>query len=434
MRLGNGPPMQHRPGIADRHRVVLPSAVAFFTAATISAGVIVGPESIFTRSLRSLPPTLTCVPPISITSHIFSGHIFLASHFTCIIAPIMRFLLFLVLAAAAFAQESIDRVVEKARKTFDVPGIGVAVVKDGQVVFAKGFGVRKLGDPAPVTANTLFGIASNTKAFTAASIAMLVDEGKVHWTDRVIDYLPAFQMSDPYVTREMRVRDLLVHRSGLALGAGDLMFFPSLGFVQRRNREAAALRASRHQFPQRVRLRQRPLSRRRQADRGVSGKPWSDFVKQRIFSPLGMTNSKTSITDIKPGDDFATPHAPVDGVIAAIRPDVLDNNAPAGAIQSSVAEMSKWIMMQLNTGEIPGGKRLFSAAQSKEMWTEVTPIPINDPPPQLARIEDEFLLLRARLVGQRLSRLQTGVAHRRTVRHGFARHHGSRPQARRDRA
>src|SRR5579863_4603528 len=139
----------------------------------------------------------------------------------------MRFILFLAIAGAAFSQDSIDTVVEKARRTFEVPGIAVAVVKDGQVVVAKGFGVRKLGESAPVTANTLFGIASNTKAFTAASLAMLVDEGKVKWTDRVIDYLPSFQMADPYVTREMRIRDLLVHRSGLALGAGDLMFFPA---------------------------------------------------------------------------------------------------------------------------------------------------------------------------------------------------------------
>ena len=122
----------------------------------------------------------------------------------------------------------------------------------------------------------------------------------------------------------------------------------------------------------------------------VSGKPWNAFIKERIFSPLGMSASKTSITEIKPGDDFAEPHAHVDGVSAAIRPDVLDNNAPAGAIQSSVAEMSKWIAMQLNSGQIPGGKRLFSAAQSKEMWSEVTPIPINDPPPQLLALKTDF--------------------------------------------
>lgn len=302
----------------------------------------------------------------------------------------MRFTLLLALAAYSFAQNSIEAVTEKARQTFDVPGIAVAVVKDGQVVFAKGFGVRKLGDPAPVTANTLFGIASNTKAFTAASVAMLVDEGKVHWNDRVIDYLPAFQMADPYVTREMRVKDLLVHRSGLALGAGDLMFFPASDLssdeIVKRLRYVPLETSFRsaYAYDNVLYLVAGELIE------AVSGKPWNQFIKDRIFTPLGMSASKTSIRDIKPGDDFASPHATVDGTLASIRPDVLDNNAPAGAIQSSVAEMSKWVAMQLNAGEIPGGKRLFSAAQSKEMWSEVTPIPIGNPPPEMATFKANF--------------------------------------------
>lgn len=302
----------------------------------------------------------------------------------------MRFILLLALAASGFAQSSIDAVAEKARKTFDVPGIAVAVVKDGQVVFVKGFGARKLGEPAPVTANTLFGIASNTKAFTAASLAMLVDEGKAHWTDRVIDHLPAFQMADPYVTREMRVKDLLVHRSGLALGAGDLMFFPASDLssdeIVKRLRYVPLETSFRsaYAYDNVLYLVAGKLIE------AVSGKPWNVFIRERIFSPLGMSASKTSIRDIKPGDDFASPHANVNGMLTAIRPDVLDNNAPAGAIQSSVADMSKWVAMQLNTGDIPGGKRLFSAAQSKEMWSEVTPIPIANLPPELAAFKTNF--------------------------------------------
>ena len=133
-----------------------------------------------------------------------------------------------VLLAAALcpAQEYVDQVVERARKEFDVPGIAVAIVKDGKVVLAKGYGVRKLGETAPVTAQSLFRIASNTKAFTTAALAMLVDERKIRWDDPVMQHMPGFQMYDPYVTREMTIRDLLTHRSGLGLGAGDLMFFP----------------------------------------------------------------------------------------------------------------------------------------------------------------------------------------------------------------
>ena len=135
----------------------------------------------------------------------------------------------LALAAAPTAQPAapdFDAVVQRAMTAFEVPGISLAVVKDGRVAVAKGYGVRKLGESGPVDAQTLFGIASNTKAFTATALGILVDEGKIRWDAPVIDYVPWFQMSDPYVTREMTVRDLLVHRSGLGLGAGDLLWWP----------------------------------------------------------------------------------------------------------------------------------------------------------------------------------------------------------------
>src|SRR5271154_109808 len=130
------------------------------------------------------------------------------------------------IALPLLAQDYLDNVVEHARKEFNVPGIAVAIVKDGKVAVLKGYGVRRLGDPAPVTPHTIFGIASNSKLFTSAALAMLVDEGKLDWDDRVVDRFPGFQMSDAYVTREMRIRDLLCHRSGLTLGAGDLLFWP----------------------------------------------------------------------------------------------------------------------------------------------------------------------------------------------------------------
>ena len=179
--------------------------------------------------------------------------------------------------------------VERARKEFDVPGIAVAIVKDGKVVLAKGYGVRKQGEPAPVTAHSLFRIASNTKAFTAAALAMLVDEGKIRWDDPVMQHMPGFQMYDPYVTREMTVRDLLVHRSGLGLGAGDLMFFPPSDL-------------GRDEIIQRLRFLKPATSFRSgyaydnllylvagQLIPAVTGKSWDDFVRERIFTPLGMT-------------------------------------------------------------------------------------------------------------------------------------------------
>ena len=162
--------------------------------------------------------------------------------------------------------------------TFEVPGVSLAVVKDGKVVVAKGYGVRKLGEPTPVDAQTLFGIASNTKVFTATALGLLVEEGKLRWDDRVIDHLPWFQMSDPYVTRELTVRDLLVHRSGLGLGAGDLLWWPSSSY----NRKEIARR-----------IRYLPLSTSFRSAyaydnvlylvageviEAISGQSWEDFV------------------------------------------------------------------------------------------------------------------------------------------------------------
>ena len=128
--------------------------------------------------------------------------------------------------AQPISSPSIDSLVEKTLKTFDVPGIAVAVVKDGKIIHAKGYGVRSLNTKQKVDEHTLFGIASNSKAFTVAALGMLVDEGKLKWDDKVTDYIPEFKMYSPYVTEEFTIRDLLTHRSGLGLGAGDLMFWP----------------------------------------------------------------------------------------------------------------------------------------------------------------------------------------------------------------
>ena len=135
-------------------------------------------------------------------------------------------------ATAQSAPADLDEYVAKTMKAFEVPGISVAIVKDGKVVLAKGYGLKKLGEPGAVDENTLFGIGSNTKAFTAAALATLVDEGKIAWDDPVYERLKGFQMYDPYVSKEMRIRDLLCHRSGLGLGEGDLMFWPHTTFTR----------------------------------------------------------------------------------------------------------------------------------------------------------------------------------------------------------
>ena len=288
----------------------------------------------------------------------------------------------------------LDAYVEKTRTVFEVPGIAVAIVKDGQVLVAKGYGVRKLGDPTLVDAQTLFGIASNTKAFTAAALAILVDEGKIHWDDPVTKYLPGFQMYDPYVTREMTVRDLLVHRSGLGLGAGDLLYWPHSSFTreeiirQLRYIKPASSFRSKYAYDNILYLVAGQIIP------AVTGKTWDDFVKERILVPLGMTSTNTSVAAFRPGDDVATPHSRVDGKVTPIEYNNFDNNAPAGAINSCVADMAKWLLVQLNSGLIShtpeGDRRLFSERQNREMWSPQTIIPIGDPPPPLAALRPNF--------------------------------------------
>ncbi|MGN6480546.1 serine hydrolase, partial [Luteibacter sp.] len=287
--------------------------------------------------------------------------------------------------ARPVALADFDAYVDATRKQFDVPGIAVAIVKDGKIVLEMGSGVRKLGEPAKVDAHTRFAIASNTKAFTAASLAILADQKKLDMNDRVVDRLPWFQMSDPYVTREMRVRDLLAHRSGLSLGAGDLLYWPATTYTTKEVVE---------------RLRYVPITNSFRAEYAydnilfavaglvieqVSGHSWADFVRDRIFQPLGMTESITSAPDhINPGDDTAIGHAKFDFKdLKPVEPMSWNNNPSAGGIYSSVHDLSKWMNMQLAGGlytDANGNQqRLFSAARQKEMWSLLTPIRISEP-------------------------------------------------------
>jgi CubicO group peptidase (beta-lactamase class C family) len=308
----------------------------------------------------------------------------------------LTLLLLLAPLTTALAQslpKDLDSVVQRTLETFEVPGMAIAVVKDGKVVLARGYGVRKLGEAAPVTSETLFGIASNTKAFTAAALAMLVEEGKLQWDDRVIDHLPSFQMHDPYVTRELTIRDLLVHRSGLGLGAGDLLYFPASTYTEdeivsklRYIRPASSFR-DRYAYDNILYLVAGKVIEK------VSGQRWGDFIRDRIFTPLAMKSSNTSVADFRPGADVATPHAKADGRLQPIEPMRFDNNAPAAAINSSVKDLTRWMLAQLARGAIPGGdgtKRLFSEKQSREMWSAQTVLPLGEPTRPLAALHPNF--------------------------------------------
>jgi len=282
----------------------------------------------------------------------------------------------------------LDAQITRAMRTFQVPGLAIAVVKDGQVVLAKGYGVRRLGDSARVDAHTLFQIASNTKAFTTASLAMLAEDGKLSWDDPVTRWLPWFALSDPWVTREFTIRDLLTHRSGLGLGAGDLVWWHSnysREDVVRHLRAAKPVTSFRSGYAyDNVLYIAAGL-----VIEAASGKKWEDFVRDRIFVPLGMTEANTSVTLFKPGDDVAFAHEVHGGKLQVVDRDTVDNTAPAGGINANVTDLAKWMIAQLDSGRV-GTTRLWSPGRTREMWSPQTILPIGDPAPELLALRPNF--------------------------------------------
>jgi CubicO group peptidase (beta-lactamase class C family) len=283
-----------------------------------------------------------------------------------------------------------DAYVAQVLRTFAVPGVAVSIVKDGRVVLARGYGVRRLGDPTPVDADTRFGIASNTKLFTASSIAMLVEEGKLEWDAPVIRYLPSFAMYDPFVTRELTVRDLLVHRSGLGLGAGDLLWWPPTTYdrkeIVRRLRyiKPATSFRSAYAYDNVLYLVAGELIE------AVSGLGWEDFVRRRILQPVGMTHSDVYHSAAGRPGNVATPHAEVNDTVRPVTPFLSDNTNPAGGIVSGAADIAKWLIVQLDSGRVTGGAPLFTPASTRQLWREVTPEPIGDPPAGLSHLRPNF--------------------------------------------
>jgi len=283
-----------------------------------------------------------------------------------------------------------DALVDRVMKTFEVPGLSVAVVKDGQVVLAKGYGVRRLGQPAPVDARTLFGIASNTKAFTATALGLLVEEGRIEWDGPVTRYLPWFQMWDPYVTREMTVRDLLVHRSGLGLGAGDLLLWPETtydrGEIVRRLRFIRPATSFRSAYAYDNML----YIAAGEVIEAVSGTTWEEFIAARILEKAGLTSSEPRHSAEVAGRNVAIPHAVLDGQPTPVAIDENDNMNAAGGIISCAEDMARWMLIHLGEGKLPDGTRLFSERTERQLTALVTPIPISDPPAELAAQRGNF--------------------------------------------
>jgi CubicO group peptidase (beta-lactamase class C family) len=263
---------------------------------------------------------------------------------------------------------------EQARVIWGIPGMAVAIVHQDHVIYAKGFGMKKLGGTDPVDPHTLFPIGSTSKAFTSALVALLADQGKLRWEDPVVDHVPAFEMHDPWVTRAFMIEDLMAQRSGMSPYAGDLLAV--IGF------DASSIQAQIKQMPAVSSFRSRFAYVNNlflvaaEVIRGHTGMPWADAVQRRLFEPLGMTESSISLEAYRAATNVAFSHTVLDGHVTAIPFDAPSlgfayTYGPAGGVNSTVLDMAKWLRLHLSRGMFEG-KRLISEANMQVVHSPKT--------------------------------------------------------------
>ena len=283
--------------------------------------------------------------------------------------PSLLALVILLGAAPARAQPAplagLDAYVERAMREWEVPGLALAVVRNDSVIHARGYGVRELGGTGAVDEHTLFAIASTTKAFTAAALATLVDEGRLRWDDAVTERLPGFQLADAYITREMTVRDLLTHRSGISRSDNLWIAAPfDRAEVLRRARHLPATSGFRSEYGYHNVM----FIAAGELAAAAAGESWDDLVEQRLFRPLGMVRSTTRAAVVETRDNVATSHSKADGQVIRMQRRNYDNIGGAGAAWSSAHEMAQWVRMHLNGGTY-NGRRVLSPAALRELHT-----------------------------------------------------------------
>ncbi|MGH8127750.1 MAG: serine hydrolase [Gammaproteobacteria bacterium] len=272
---------------------------------------------------------------------------------------------------SAAALKGLDSYVHKVMKQWQVPGLAIAVVKDGKVVLAKGYGVRELGKPGRVDADTLFTIASNTKAFTAAALGTLISSGKLTWDAPVTQYVKNFKLSSPYVTENITLRDLLTHRSGYCDPGIAEVTTDASTIIQRLRYQKPDYGFRAHFCYNNVMF----LTAARFIP-AITGETWNRYVEQRLFQPLQMTRTVTTAKALAAASDVALPHGMMDGKAAVIRLEWAHNRdvyAPIGSINSSVNDMSHWLLMLLANGRY-AGKPVLKPAIVKAMETPQIPI------------------------------------------------------------
>lgn len=299
--------------------------------------------------------------------------------------------------AHAAPPSDLDRYVKRVFDTFETPGLAIAIAERGKPTVLRTYGVRRMGEPAKVDEHTMFSMGSTTKAFTSALLAMLVDEGKLSWDDKVVDLVPGFRMYDPYASAEMTVRDLLVHRSGLGLGAGDLLFVPETTLTRAQIVEKLRYIKPARSFRSGYAYDNLLYVVAGRVIEEVCQDTWENVLRERILEPLQMQHTMTSSTT-PPGANKGWPHARVSTELRGAGPMTplptqmrFDNSAPAGSLNASIADVARWIELQLGRGLDPRTNvRLYSEAQAREMWTPQTLIPISQNPEQLALAQPNF--------------------------------------------
>ena len=271
-------------------------------------------------------------------------------------------------------EKEIEDMVNKAMQVWNVPGLALVIVKDDQVQLAKGFGVREIGKPDKVDENTLFAIGSNTKAFTATAVGLLVQEGKLAWDDPVTKYIPAFKLYDDHTTQLITIRDLLCHRCGLSTWAGDVLLLSSYPTEE-------VVKRLQHIPPEYGFRAGYGYSNLMFITAGlvietVSSMSWDEFIQQRIFNPLGMTDSVTNPRYLKDRTNIAMPHEDIKGNLQTVVQREDAHVGAAGSIHASVADIAQWMSLQLNSGSL-NGKQHVDASIINEMHTPHTPIKLN---------------------------------------------------------
>lgn len=293
---------------------------------------------------------------------------------------IFVFLISFLVLPVAHAQNTLpdnfDSWVTEGMELWEIPGLAIAVVKDGEVDYTGGFGVLKLGESAPVNEHSQFGIASVSKHITASSLAVLVDEGKINWNDPVIKHIPWFQLSDPWATSQVTIHDLLTHQVGVGRVLGN-----RLQFMTNRSRNELLYSLSYHDFEQPFRsayvYSNVMYTLAGEIVEAVTGQTWDEFISERFFEPLQMTRTNSSISDLHPDGNAAWPHQYIEEGIVTIPRRSWDVAAPAGGINSTAADMAKWMLLQLNSGEYDNTQYL-SASSLRDIQTPKVALSVNN--------------------------------------------------------